>query len=123
MQLDDAPRDGETEARVAVFGLSIRRLVVAIENARKISFRDPFAGVRDTENHLVGIAANGDAHSPAGRRVPEGVVDEIVEHALHQRDVGGNQGQIRVQLHGQLDLALAGFELEFLYHVLNKLGE
>ncbi len=122
MQLDDAPCNGKTETRVAVSGSLTRRLVKGFEYSRQVTLRDAFAGVGDAQNYLLRIAAHGNTHGPAGRCVGEGVVDEIVEHALHQRDIRGNQGQIRIQLHGQRDLALAGLELELLHHVLNQLG-
>jgi len=48
MQFDDAPGYGEAEARVAVSGLLIRRLIKAIEYTRQIRFWNTVAGIDDT---------------------------------------------------------------------------
>ena len=65
-------------------------------------------------------------HPAARRRVGEGVVEQVVEGALEQPDVGGDERVGAPGMAGQClqrHAVALGVEVELLHHVLGELGE
>src|SRR5205823_2332706 len=93
VSFDDAPGDGEAETGAA--GRGTGDLDEALEDARKIVGRNPLAGVAHREADRVYCRLGPDLHLSAGRRVANGVADQVADRPGELLQVPGDEREVR----------------------------
>ena len=123
MQLHDALRDRKAQPGVRIPPVRVPGLVEAVEHARQVLGGDARPAVGDRHPHRVPVAADGDADRPAVRGMGEGVVDQVFEHALHQRDVRLDHRQPLAGVDVDGGAATLRLQPELLRDVADQLGQ
>lgn len=116
VRLDDAPRDCEAKpgARthlVAVAGAGGLASIKAIKHMGQIAAWDAFATISDGQLDFVGGSAQGEGYRAVGGSVPYGILDQIVQYALHPGSVQRHTRQRTLHLALQMDVFLASLRL------------
>lgn len=109
VQLDDALGDGQAQTQmVAVVLHRLRTAIKPVEHMRQIPWFDTVAGVGDGEDGGSVRRSQFQGDDTGGRRVLQGVEDQIVQHSFQQTDVGVHEQRHGRQTHDQADATLAG---------------
>ena len=94
--------------------------VEALEDIRELLRQNPIASILHLDGNAVALLRESHGNGPARRGILQGILEEIVQYALDESNIGPDKRQVVGQLRLELLLFLLGQELKFLHHILDK---
>ncbi len=114
MQIQNPLGDGQAEPGTAARAVIAARLpaVKPVEQMRDFLSGNPATRVANPYVDLGTPRRQRDLHCTTGAGIAQGIVDQVVQHALDQADVGQHQGQLLRDVPLQIDIGLPRTELK-----------
>ncbi len=88
---------GNGKTKTGPTGLQRARRFSAIkpfEDALLFVVENAYSGVGDTDLHHIAVCLRADGHLPSGRRILNGIIQQVLEYLSQMLSVGSNTGKI-----------------------------